>query len=290
MKRLSLGFLIFLLPLLASAAPQRRVAFTFDDLPGVSAGDCAALPAVNRNLLASIRRNAIPAVGFINDGRPCGNAAIYKMWRDAGLELGNHTRSHRDFNVTPIEEFKADTLANEKAVPDMRYFRYPFLRTGTDLQKKRAFEKFLADEGYTIAPVTIDNDEYIYAVAYMKAMGRGDRELAGRVARDYLRYMDSIFAFYERLSRDTLGYELPQVLLLHANRLNSEYLDELVLLVKKRGYAIVSLEEALRDPAYARTDGYVGRRGLSWLQRWALDAAKPAPSQPDAPRWLSDVR
>jgi hypothetical protein len=32
---------------------------------------------------------------------------------------------------------------------------------GLDLAKRRAFEAFLAARGYTVAPVTIDNDDYI---------------------------------------------------------------------------------------------------------------------------------
>ena len=272
------------------AAPERQVAFTFDDIPGVQGGGCEALPALNRKLVSSIVRNRIPALGLVVDSRSCDNAALYRIWLDAGLELGNHTRSHRDFNVTSIEEFQEDTLANGKSVPKMRYFRYPFLRSGTELAKKRAFEKFLRDHGYTNAPVTIDSDEYIYALAYRRAAGRGDRALMKRIAKDYIRYMESIFAFYEQLSRDTLGYELPQVLLLHDNQLNADHLDALVKMVRRRGYRIVAIDQALRDPNYARADGYVGRRGLSWLHRWALDDGRTPPSQPEPPAWVSEIR
>jgi peptidoglycan/xylan/chitin deacetylase (PgdA/CDA1 family) len=272
------------------AAPERAVVFTFDDIPGVHGGGCEALPALNRKLVSAIVRNRIPALGLVVDSRSCDNAALYKIWLDAGLELGNHTRSHRDFNITPIEEFEKDTLANGSSIPKMRYFRYPFLRSGTELAKKRAFERFLREHGYTNAPVTIDNDEYIYALAYRRAASRGDRALMKRIAADYIRYMESIFTFYEQLSRDTLGYELPQILLLHDNQINADHLDALVKMVRGRGYRIIPIDEALRDPNYARADGYVGRRGLSWLHRWALDDGKTPPSQPEPPKWVSEVR
>ena len=71
------------------------------------------------------------------------------------------------------------------------------------------------------------------------------------------------------------------------NLLNADHLDHLVAMVRGRGYKIVTTEEALRDPAYARQDAYVGQRGLSWLHRWALDAGKPAPDQPVAAQWLN---
>lgn len=157
-----------------AGASQRRVAFTFDDIPGVHSGGCQALPDLNRKLVKAIRKNALPALGLVNGTRRCGVewlAANYSIWLDAGLELGNHTRFHRDFNKTPLQEFQEDTLAVEdvlrplveKRSGRLRYFRYPYLRSGTELPKKRAFEKFLRDHGYVNAPVTIDNDEYLYA-------------------------------------------------------------------------------------------------------------------------------
>ena len=287
---------------LADAA-ERRVAFTFDDLPGLgSPCDVAAYDRFNRKLVAAIKRNNMPATGLVVSSRVCPQqehrlASLYEIWLDAGLELGNHTRSHRDFNRTPIEEFQADVIANEKTLrplldarkQKLRYFRYPFLRSGTDLPKKRAFEQFLEERGYQNAPVTIDNDEYIYAAAYDAARAKNDNALAAKIADDYARYMETIFAFYETLSRDTLGYEVPQVLLLHVNWINADHLDRLAHIAKKRGYEFISLEEALRDKAYARRDAYVGRRGLSWLHRWALDDGKPAPPQPDVPGWVADL-
>lgn len=280
-----------------AGAEQRRVAFTFDDIPGIFSGGCPALAEQNRKIVTAIRRNRIPALGLVNAPARCGTASLtenYAIWLDGGIELGNHTRFHRDFNRTPLEEYQADILAVEEVLAPLvekrkgklRYFRYPYLRSGTELPKKRAFEKFLRDEGYTNAPVTIDSDEYLYAAAYRRAIDKGDRALAKRVTDDYIRYMESVFVFYEKLSRDTLGYELPQILLLHDNLLNAKHLDRLVAMARGRGYKIVSTEEALRDPAYARQDAYTGSRGLSWLHRWALDAGKPAPEQPAAASWL----
>ena len=300
MRSLVIALLLFA-PLANGA--DRRVAFTFDDLPGLgSPCDVAAYDRLNRKLVAAIKRNKMPATGLVVSSRLCAQEEkrlpdLYRIWLDAGLELGNHTRSHRDFNRTPIDEFKADVLANEEALrplveargQKLRYFRYPYLRSGTELAKKRAFETFLDERGYQNAPVTIDNDEYIYAAVYDAARARNDKLLASRVADDYARYMDAIFAFYETLSRNTLGYEVPQVLLLHVTWINADHLDRLVHLAKKRGYRFISLEEALRDKAYARRDAYIGRRGLSWLHRWALDDGKPAPAQPDVPRWVMDL-
>lgn len=285
------------------ATPSRRVAFTFDDLPGLGAPcDVAVFERLNRKLVGAIRRNAIPAAGLVVESRLCPEqrhriGKLYEIWLDAGLELGNHTHSHRDFNSTPLAEYQEDVIAGEKTLRPLlaargmplRYFRYPFLRAGTELAKKRAFERFLRERGYSNAPVTIDNDEYIFAGVYATASKKGDVKLAARVADEYIRYMKSVFLFYEKLSIDTLGYELPQILLLHVNEINADHLDRLAQLARDRGYTFISMEEALRDPAYARQDAYIGRRGLSWLHRWALDDGKSPPDQPDVAGWVMDL-
>ena len=63
--------------------------------------------------------------------------------------------------------------------------------------------------------------------------------------------------YYEQQSQALLGYALPQVWLLHANELNAVAYADLVAGVQRRGYRVVALDEAMRDPAYARgEDGW----------------------------------
>jgi peptidoglycan/xylan/chitin deacetylase (PgdA/CDA1 family) len=167
-----------------------------------------------------------------------------------------------------------------------RYFRHPTLNTGPDRKTKAAFERFLAEHGYEIAPVTIDNDEYIYARAYDAARASGDADLEGRLVRDYLRYMEEVFGHYERLSRRLLKREPAQVLLLHANTLNADCLSELAAMIAGRGYRFVSLDAALDDPAYEMRDDFVGNRGPSWLERWAITRGIEPGRQPPVPSWV----
>ena len=60
--------------------------------------------------------------------------------------------------------------------------------------------------------------------------------------------------------------------------------------VQRRGYRVVTLDEAMRDPAYARgEDGYNGRYGPSWLHRWAMAEKKPKDfyaGEPEVPGWV----
>jgi hypothetical protein len=168
----------------------------------------------------------------------------------------------------------------------LRYFRHPTLNTGPDLATKRAFEKFLAARGYTIAPVTIDNSEWIFARVYAEAKQRDDVETMKRVAADYVPYLEEMFQFYEKLSQDVVGYEVKQTLLLHANALNADHFDEVVQMLKRRGYSFISLEQALADKAYRLPDNYVGPVGISWLQRWAVTKGMEFRQEPGLPQFM----
>lgn len=96
--------------------------------------------------------------------------------------------------------------------------------------------------------MTIDNDGFVYAEAYARALHKKDEARGARIGDDYLRYMDEVFAYYEDVSRRAFGREIPQVLLLHANSLNADRFD--------------ALAEALvrRDSGAAG----VGHRALTW--------------------------
>jgi peptidoglycan/xylan/chitin deacetylase (PgdA/CDA1 family) len=270
-----------------SAAPRRQVAVTFDDLPFTGDGGKTGLGELREytaKLLASFAANKIPVIGFVNErklqreGERDARIALLRMWMDAGHELGNHTFAHPYFYRTPLAAFQQQVIDGEPVTRallaerglKLRYFRHPYLNTGPDLKTKEAFEKFLATRGYRVAPVTIDNAEWIFAEAYAKALQGGDRETAKRVADEYVPYMEEMFDFYERMSVELFGREIAQTLLVHANALNADHFDRVAAMLKRRGYEFVTLDEALKDKAYEHRDDYTGEVGISWLQRWAI--------------------
>ena len=173
-----------------------------------------------------------------------------------------------------------------------RFFRHPFLHTGRDLETKGRFEHFLAGHGYRVAPVTIDNYDYLFAAAYERSLARRDSALAGRVRAEYLRYMERIFAYYEQQSVALVGREIAQTLLLHANQLNGDAFGDLARMIRSRGYAFVPLERALDDAAYTSEDRYTGPAGITWLHRWALTAGKRGAvfaGEPEVPAFVTQA-
>lgn len=129
--------------------------------------------------------------------------ALLEQWLDAGHDLGNHTFSHPMFYNTSLADYRDNVLRGEivtkqllaKHNKQMKYFRHPYLNTGPDLETKDAFEQFLENQGYSIAPVTIYNDEYIYALVYDKAEAAEEDKLEVKIGKDYVRYMEEMFIF-----------------------------------------------------------------------------------------------
>jgi peptidoglycan/xylan/chitin deacetylase (PgdA/CDA1 family) len=284
-----------------AAPPAREVAITIDDLPAGAANSmsAAAITEMTTKLLATLRQQHVPVVGFVNEGK------LYKwgevderikalnMWLDAGFELGNHTFGHTSLNKAGLKDFEESVVRGETVTRlllsqhkmKLRYFRHPYLDTGRDLQTRRDADAFLVARGYRLAPVTLDGWDWAFARVYDDAKKRGDSALQQEVATAYLSYSAAVFEYDEKLSRDLIGYEPKQIILLHANQLEADHIGEVLELLRKRGYRFITLEDALSDQAYGMPDTYVGEEGAGWLERWAITRGRPpigAPAFPPA--------
>jgi peptidoglycan/xylan/chitin deacetylase (PgdA/CDA1 family) len=219
----------------------RRIAITFDDLPlSRAATPVAAQESLTVALVAALTAARVPAIGFVNEGKLRGDdravdprrVALLTRWLDAGLELGNHTATHPDLHQVPLADVEADLLAGggDPAAAARRARRHapllpsPLPAHRRSLAVRDALLAFLEAHGYEVAPVTMDNGDYLFARAYDLARDRGDRAAADRITAEYLAYLERVVVFWERQSVAITGREIPQVLLLHANALNARHL------------------------------------------------------------------
>lgn len=279
-----------------AAGEGRQVAITIDDLPRGGDGgpyDLAGVRAMTTKLLHPFREQRIPVIGFVNTGRteldPQGLQEILNLWLDAGAELGNHSNSHLDINSVPLDVYTADIVRGEAAIRQalapraktLEFYRHPYLHTGSTQEIKKGLQDFLDQRGYRVAPVTLDNADYAFAVAYLQP------ELRSRVRREYVPYMESTVEFFERRSVEILGREIPQVLLIHANEMNADLMPELLGMFRSRGYRFITLTAALADPAYRTPEEYAGRAGSSWLHRWSSTKGMAPKNEPDPADWVT---
>jgi peptidoglycan/xylan/chitin deacetylase (PgdA/CDA1 family) len=283
---------------------DRQVAVTIDDLP---AGMADRLPAADiasmtTKLLAALRDQKVPAVGFVNEaklyklGEVDERIKVLQMWLDAGFELGNHTFSHASLNQIELKDWEDEVVQGESVTRmllaqhkmRLRYFRHPYLDTGRDLNTRRKAEEFLTQRGYRIAPVTLDGWDWMFAGIYEDAKKRNDTDLQQKIVKDYLAYHDAVFAYDEQLSAKIVGYEPKQVLLLHASNLEADHIGELLDVLRKRGYRFITLQDALSDSAYSLPDTYVGEEGTGWIEHWAISEGKLPQASPVFPQWVID--
>lgn len=296
---------MFLLLAFISSAPAQNasptpleIAVTFDDLPAVE-GELANIQRLTKKLLAAIRTSQVPAIGFVNEGKlfvygeidP--RTALLREWLDSGLQLGNHTYSHINIGQVPFDTYAEDLIRGETVTrmllaergQKLRYFRHTQLRTGPTEEYRAQLNSLLERRGYVTAPVTIDNNDYIFARAYARATARSDKSAKQRLAKEYLVYMEKVVAHFEDLSRTFLGRPMKHTLLLHANDLNADHFPALARMLRNRGYKFISLDEALTDPAYRLPEAQ-SPRGISWLHRWMLAKGLPMQEEPLEAEWV----
>lgn len=284
--------------------PSREISLTFDDLPAAGMGVSGAETLdMTTKLLGTLREQKIPAVGFVNEkklyrqfGEVDQRIKALSMWLDYGFELGNHTYSHASLSRVSLEDWEEEVIRGETVTSllmaqhnmKLRYFRHPYLDSGRDLQTRREAEAFLVRRGYRIAPVTMDAWDWMYAGVYEDARKRGDAALQQQLLSSYLEYTGKVFDYYENFSKNLIGYEPKQVLLLHGNWLEADHIGDLLELLRKRGYKFITLQEALSDPAYSMPDDYVGEEGTNWIDHWAITRGHPPMNAPVFPQWVID--
>ncbi|KTC77062.1 polysaccharide deacetylase family protein [Legionella brunensis] len=255
------NILFFLIFLFSSSclAEVHEIAITIDDLPFVAGrmdtpGNQQRTTARFAKILEALVENKVPATGFIIAGAIAkGQMAFLEQFRQAGLMLGNHTYSHYNLNQMSADKYIADIARADKKLASLlsepKYFRYPYLAEGNKLKKQKVRD-YLAANHYIIAPVTVDSldfrfNEKIYKIPY--------REREAYIKRLKPQYLAFIWKQTLRAEKRAKGQPVKQILLIHANILNSYLLGDIIQMYKDHGYNFISLTEALKNPAPAIT-------------------------------------
>jgi peptidoglycan/xylan/chitin deacetylase (PgdA/CDA1 family) len=279
-----------------TVSQAKEIAVTIDDLPlNGPRIESKRLQSMTDKILAGVKQYKMPVVGFVNEsllyipGETDARIAILKAWVDAGVELGNHTYSHLGFKDASLAAYEDDFIRGDALTgmlmkqrgQKIRYFRHPYLQMGATLELEKAFDKFIAERGYQIAPITVDTMDWMFLSAYAKARAQGNTEMLKRVSDEYLTYARLKLEFCEQMADELFGRPVKHILLLHANELNADNFDGLVKVFIDRGYRFITLEQAIKDPVYVFPDNY--QATSDWLSHWSFSKAKKfAPPSPPA--------
>jgi peptidoglycan/xylan/chitin deacetylase (PgdA/CDA1 family) len=107
---------------MAQLNETNKIAVTIDDLPFVGVGTYTdkEFIAMFNKLIAEIKKEKTPVIGFVNEFKLLSNGELsnervmlLESWLNAGLDLGNHTYSHKGANVVPPAEYKEDIIKGE---------------------------------------------------------------------------------------------------------------------------------------------------------------------------------
>lgn len=278
-----------------------------DDLPVVTNGieDYTHRLDITHQLIAVFTSHHIPAIGYVNEGKLYHNrqldsmeVQLLELWLTNGLELGNHTYSHLNYHEVPFGVFTENILQGELIIKPLaakydskvRYFRHPYLRSGKRHSQSDSLQHFLNSHQYTEAPVTLDNDDYLFAAAFAKAYQKKDSALMHTIGESYLQHMEAKLIYYEKQSVALFERSISQILLIHASLLNANYANELILMYQRHGYLFTSQTEVLTDPVYRETITKFGDWGISWIDRWALSRGKRGDFFKDDPETPAYIR
>jgi peptidoglycan-N-acetylglucosamine deacetylase len=277
-------FLPILLFVMTGLCLGQKVAITFDDLP--LNGDLP--PEVTRVQIArdTIRllkaRQAPPAYGFINAKKLEGNAdaaEALKVWA-AAEPFGNHTYGHMDLNANPAAAFEREIGENEPTLElltakdqNWHWLRYPFLREGDTVEKRRAVRGYLQAHGYRVAQVTLDWEDYLWNSAYARCVAKNDAQSVAWLRSSYLNIESSYLDLGRDLAKLVYGHDINHVLLLHLGAFSSTILPEALDLLERKGFKPVTLEEAESDPAYEGDPDVGSQYGGTLLELW-IEARK----------------
>jgi peptidoglycan/xylan/chitin deacetylase (PgdA/CDA1 family) len=291
---------------LGAFAQSRTVAVTVDDLPYAKgevaqASDAMLVEEINRNLLSAFRHHHVPVTGFVvqKTVEELGVAAgtrILRKWTNGEFDLGNHTYSHPDVNQLTLAQIEDEIVRGEaifiplmkQAAKRSEFFRFPMNHTGDTKEKHEQLSAFLSRRGYRLAKCTIDNSDYLFNEAYVQMLARHDERSVQKLRLEYISYTAAEIDYYAQLSKQVFGYEPPQVMVLHDNRLNADMIEPVLVLFEKKQYKFVSLERAQSDPAYQTPDTYITEYGPMWGYRWAATQGVKVDGklEPDPPEWI----
>lgn len=237
-------------------ALEREIAITIDDLPfvGTDSNDAGNLKRSHDRfvkILQSLIDHQVPATGFVIAGSiGKGQWQLLEEFRKEGFELGNHTYSHANLNKISSGKYIDEIAYADKILTPVmtqpKYFRYPYLAEGKG-QIKQDVQDYLTENQYTVAPVTIDSKDYLFNARLLSVSWRARNQYLSQIKQQYLDYIWKQTLLAEKRSHGAGK----QILLIHANLLNSHLLGDVIQMYKHNGYHFISLSEALNNAAPA---------------------------------------
>ena len=213
-----------------------------------------------QKLVNALKENGLPpTVDFVAGASV--DRSLQEEWLRSGNLIGSLTYTGRSAKKGTAQEFISDWGKNEEALTPLlskferkqKYFRFPGLKVGID-QKPREIRAFLKQNGYIEVPATIDSRDDSFSQPYCAALARGDNVCANFIAATFKSLLLDRTIKARAAAGKIAGRNVKQILMIQANQLTCDLLDELLRWYKAMGVRFISLDEALGDPFYVSED------------------------------------
>jgi peptidoglycan-N-acetylglucosamine deacetylase len=210
-------------------------------------------------MLYALEKHKVKAALFVtvNNGanRPKG-LALARAWGDAGHAIGNHTVSHLDLDADNVSlaQYQQEVLDCDQVIRQLpnyqKWFRFTFLREGNTPQKRDGMHAFLDEHGYRNAYVTLDTSDWQLNDKLMEVLTRDINADITPIKLEYLAQTSQRADASRHFLQETHGLDIAQVILLHHNLINALWLDDVIAMLKDKGWTVTTPAAANAIPPY----------------------------------------
>ena len=279
-------FALLLITGWSGAEAQKRIAFTFDDVPR---GRGAFFTPDERTirLIAGLHKSGIKQAAFylvpgqIGNGDGIGGEQRIEAYVAAGHIIANHSFTHPHLNAMSAADYLADIDRAEAWIKGREghrpWFRYPFGdEGGDDKAKVAAVRAGLKARGLRYGYMTVDGSDWNIETLTADAMKAG-KTIDMKALRDlYVETMVGAANFADGLSRKTWGRQAAHVIVLHETDIAALFIADLADALRNDGWKIITADEAYADPIGTLAPNVPYANGtLIELAAWEKGLSKP---------------
>lgn len=235
----------------------QSLVLTIDDGPNLDPTPKLSAQERNQRLLEAFKGKEVRVVLFANGIRGGDSDEGYRTlsaWGSAGHRIGNHTYSHPNLKEVSAEAYLEDFDRLDRLIKPLpgywRMFRFPFLEEGKNSAEWRRIQEALRQKGYRDAPVSISTYDWSYNAQLHELLKTKPAADITPLRDRYLGHIQACLAGYRELGRELLGREATHAILLHHNLLNAMVMPDLLAMLEREGWTVVSPEVGYKDPLY----------------------------------------
>ena len=279
-------FLLLLTMSWSAAEAQKRIAFTFDDVPR-GRGAFFTPDERTKRLIAGLHKAGVKQAAFylvpgqIGHDDGIGGEKRIAAYVAAGHVIADHSFTHPHLNELSVADYMANVDKAEAWLKGREgrrpWFRYPFLdEGGDDKTKVEAVRTALKARGLRNGYATVDGSDWNIESLTAEAVKAGKRMDMDALRKLYVETMVGAADFADQLARKTWGRQPAQVIVLHETDIAALYIADLGAALRKDGWTIITADEAYADPISKREPNVPSANGtLVELAAWERGLPKP---------------